>query len=271
MNRFYMKKFSFLAIIMLFLRLPGFSQPFYLIAHRGGIVDSTNVENSLPALDAAIKQGYRMIEMDIRLTKDSVLIINHDKDFKRYYDVDSNVADMTWKQISRLVSDRGSKVVSLEEEFRHCRGHVQVMLDNKIKGNDTVVWKKLIDLLKRYDLLDSAITIGTDESAIWFTGKIRLSATRRQLEENSLKPGYKSTDYYLFGGVKNMTAADVEWARQQGIMVIGAVNMFAYKSGGLPAAFIDIETLKFWGVSRFQIDSELGTAFHELAESKKEK
>lgn len=259
-----MNKTNYLAIVLLLLSLSGFSQSFYLIAHRGGIVDSTNVENSIPALNAAIIQGYRMVEMDMRLTKDSMLIIQHDKNFKRYYGVDSNVADMTWKQINRLVSDRGSKVASLEEEFKHCQGHVQVMLDNKIKGNDTIVWRKLIDLLKKYDLLDSAITIGTDESSAWFTGKIRLSASRQQLDENSRKPGYKSSDYYLFGDVKSMTSADVEWARQQGIMVIGAVNLFAYKNGGLPAAFKDIETLKSWGVTRFQIDSELGTAFQEL-------
>ncbi len=151
------------------------------IAHRGGVVDSTNVENSLPALTAAIKNRYRMVEMDMRLTKDSVLIIQHDRDFKRYYGVDSNASDM--------------------------------------------------------------------------------SCTRQQLEENRHKPGYKSSDYYLFGGVKSMTSEDVLWVGQQGIMVVGAVNMFSYREGGLGAAFKDIETLKSWGVRRFQVDSEMKKGF----------
>ena len=256
-----MAKLNSLAVLLLFLRLPVFSQPFYLIAHRGGVVDSTNVENSLPALTGAIEKGYRMVEMDMRLTRDSVLIIQHDRDFLRYYGVDSNASDMTWSQISRLVSDKGSKVVTLEEEFKHCQGKIQVMLDNKIRGNDTLLWRRVIGLLKKYDLLDSAIMIGTDESTPWFTGKVRLSCTRQQLEENSHKPGYKPSYYYLFGGVKSMTPGDVQWAGQQGIMVVGAVNMFSYRQGGLTAAFKDIETLKSWGVWRFQIDSEMRPAF----------
>lgn len=256
-----MKKHSFLIVFLFCFAGPLFSQPFYLIAHRGGVVDSTNVENSLPALEGAINNGYSAVEMDMRLTKDGVLIIQHDKDLKRYYGVDSNVSDVSWAQISRLTSDKGSKVVTLEEEFKHCQGKVQVMLDNKIRGNDTTVWRKVIALLKKYDLLDSAIMIGTDESTPWFTGKVRLSCTRQQLEQNRLKPGYKAADYYLFGGVKSMTQEDVRWAMQQGIMVLGAVNLFSYRQAGINAAFSDIEILKSWGVRRFQIDSELQPAF----------
>ncbi|HEY4287870.1 MAG TPA: hypothetical protein VGN00_12280 [Puia sp.] len=48
---------------------------------------------------------------------------------------------------------------------------------------------------------------------------------------------------------------------QQGIMVVGAVNMFSYRESGLGAAFKDIETLKSWEVRRLQIDSELKPAF----------
>src|SRR5690606_24765534 len=61
---------------------------YHLIAHRGGIVDSLTAENSLPALKKASKDGYWMVEVDLRLTRDSVLIIHHDPNFKRYFGVD---------------------------------------------------------------------------------------------------------------------------------------------------------------------------------------
>jgi glycerophosphoryl diester phosphodiesterase len=258
-----MIKYFFLAGLSFIINLPVFSQSWYLIAHRGGIVDSTNVENSLPALEGAIKKGYQMVEMDVRLTKDDVLIIQHDRNFKRYYGVDSNAADMNWEQISQLVSNKGSKVVSLEEEFKNCQGKIDVMLDNKIGGNDTLLWTKLISLLKKYNLQENALMIGTDESTPWFTGKIRLSCSRQQLEENIRKPGYNASDYYLFAGVNSMTAADVSWANQLGIMVVGAVNMWSYKQSGTGTAIKDIETLKSWGVKRFQIDSELDATFQK--------
>ena len=75
---------------------------YYLIAHRGGVVDSTKAENSLPALKAAIKRGYKMVEIDLRLTKDSVLIIHHDMNFKRYFGVDKPVSETTWEEIGKL-------------------------------------------------------------------------------------------------------------------------------------------------------------------------
>lgn len=235
------------------------SAQLFLIAHRGGVVDSTNVENSLPALERAVKRGYQMVEIDMRLTKDSVLIIQHDKNFKRYYGVDSAVSDMTWKQISRLVSDKGTKVLTLEDAFKHCTGRMQVMLDNKINGNDTVLFEKIVALLKKYDLQQQALMIGTDESTPYFTGKVRLSCTRQQLEENMHKPGYDPAHYYLFGGVEALTVVNIKWAKAQHIMVVGAVNLWSYKNSAtrLEDARKDISILRSRGVTRLQIDSEI--------------
>ena len=55
---------------------------YFLIAHRGGVVDSARAENSLPALEEAARHGFNMVEVDLRVTKDGVLIINHDADLK---------------------------------------------------------------------------------------------------------------------------------------------------------------------------------------------
>lgn len=247
-------------ILLLLITSSGFAQsPLSFIAHRGGVVDSTNAENSLPALEDAIRQKYYMVEIDMRLTKDSVLIIQHDKNFKRYYGVNKNVADLTWAEISRLKSSKGSKVLTLEEALQHCAGRIQVMLDNKIEGYDTVLFAKVVALLDKYQLREQALMIGTDASTDFFTGKIKLSCTRQQLEENMRKPGYKSSHYYLFGNVNEISKEDVEWARNKGIMVVGAVNAWSYKNKEtyLNDAANDIRILRKRGVTIFQIDSEL--------------
>ncbi|HSB91532.1 MAG TPA: glycerophosphodiester phosphodiesterase family protein, partial [Flavitalea sp.] len=98
----------------------GQQSPYYLIAHRGGVVDSTYTENGLPALLAAIKRGYNMVEIDLRVSKDNVLIIQHDNNFKRYYGVDKAVKEMTWEEISKLRSDKdNSRVLRFEEVLQH--------------------------------------------------------------------------------------------------------------------------------------------------------
>lgn len=234
----------------------------YLIAHRGGVVDSTNAENSLPALQAAYKRGYKMVEIDVRLTKDSVFIIQHDRNFKRYFGVDRSVTDMTWAEIKQLTSDKGgSKVLLLEEALQYCSGKMDVMIDNKVDGNDTLLFGKVVALLKKYGLQKNALMIGTDESTAFFTGKIKLSCTRQQLEENMKKTGYRPADYYLFGG--EITSADVRWAKQHNILAVGVINAWRYRQSANPRldAQKDADRLKATGLQYFQIDSEFDYLF----------
>jgi hypothetical protein len=234
---------------------------YYLIAHRGGVVDSTKAENSLPALKAAVERGYKMIEIDLRLTKDSVLIIHHDSDFKRYFATDKAVTDMNWKEIRKLRSNTGSRVLQFEEALQYCSGKIEVMIDNKIKGNDTALFGRAIALLKKYKLYETALMIGTTESTFFFTGKIKLSCTRKQLEENMLKPGYSPSHYYLFGS--ELTGDDVEWAKRNNILAVGVVNAWRYRRSANPAAEAekDAQRLKATGLTHFQIDSEFERFF----------
>ncbi len=230
------------------------SDGYRLIAHRGGIVDSVTAENSRPALEKAIEQGYWMVEVDLRLSADSVLITQHDRNFRRYFGVDTPVSDMTWQEIQQLRSEFGTPVLSFEEVLQHCRGRIRVMVDNKIEGLDTVLFGKVVALLRKYDLDQEAIMIGTTASTEFFTGRIRLSCTRKQLEENMQKPGYHPSHYYLFAA--DISREDVVWAHQHNIMVVGAVNERNPRS---PAARESARTkavnMQQAGVKIFQIDS----------------
>ncbi|AYB29943.1 glycerophosphodiester phosphodiesterase [Chryseolinea soli] len=260
-----MKKI-FLLIACVFFGAEAYTQTYRLIAHRGGVVDSTRAENSLPALKTAIKQGYWMAEMDLRLTKDGVFILHHDRTFKDHFGVDKPATALTWDEISKLRDTRsGSRLITFEDALRTCRGKMQVMIDNKIAGNDTVMFSQVIRLLKKYNLLEQALMIGTDESTPYFTGKIKLSCTRQQLEDNQKKPGFKPSHYYLFSDAEGMTAEDVAWADRKGIMVVAAINRFHYRDAKNPdeAIAADVETLKSWGVKYFQIDSEFARYFHK--------
>ncbi|MCF6406041.1 glycerophosphodiester phosphodiesterase family protein [Chitinophaga filiformis] len=228
---------------------------FRLIAHRGGIVDSTTDQNSLQALNKAIKKGYWMVEIDLRMTKDSVLVTHHDKTFKNSFGLDAPVSSMTWEAVSKLRNANGYRVLKLEEVLRHCKGKLGVMIDNKLSGNDTVVWMRLISLLKKYDLYSSALMIGTDESTEFFTGKIKLSCTRQQLEDNMRRAYYKSSNYYLFSD--NISKDDNDWASRHDILVVGVINAWAFHGADAASqAAAQAERLKAAGVRNFQIDAE---------------
>lgn len=196
-----------------------------LIAHRGGVVEADSPENSRAALLKAAERGYWAVELDMRMTKDSVLITQHDKNFNRYFGVDKAVTDMTWAEIDSLESEAGTKVQTLENALSLCAENgLNVMIDNKISGFPLPVFEELLSLLNKFNLRDSALMIGTSESAEFFTGKIRLSCTREQLEQNMLRTDYSPENYYYFG---NPSKEDAQWAKENNIMVVAVINEWA--------------------------------------------
>jgi len=131
----------------------------HLIAHRGGVVTDQIPENSLEAIDEAIKRSYYMVEVDVRLTKDRILITHHDKDFNRYYGDDRLVAEMTWKEITNLTGNLGQKVLKLETVLAHSEGKVQIMVDNKIQGFERNAFDQITNLLDKYDMREEALRL----------------------------------------------------------------------------------------------------------------
>jgi glycerophosphoryl diester phosphodiesterase len=268
------------AILFIYLLLSGIilwaqssprAEQIRLIAHRGGVVDSVTDQNSLQALTKAIKKGYWMVEVDLRMTQDSVLVTHHDKTFKNSFGLDAAVSSMTWEAVSKLRNANGYRVLKLDEVLQHCKGKLGVMIDNKLSGNDTAVWVRLISLLKKYDLYNNALMIGTDESTEFFTGKIKLSCTREQLEANMHRTDYRPSNYYLFSDI--ISKDDNDWASRHNILVIGVINAWAFHGMEKTSqAALQAERLKAAGVKNFQIDSQyegLITYPHKISEKRR--
>lgn len=223
------------------------------------MVDESTAENSLQALEKAIARGYCRVEIDVRMSKDSVFVTHHDRDFLRYYGDDTRVTAMTWPTISRLKGDKGNRVHSLEEILSKASGRIHVMIDLKVVGDDTVLHSKLLQSLAKYGLLADAMMIGTDESTDFYRGKIALSCTRQQLEANMQRSDFNPSHYYLFSS--NIDADDVTWASRHGILVVGAVNAWAQQGDPLNKGATSIRRLSDAGVRTFQIDSMFDVFF----------
>ncbi|PWV56145.1 glycerophosphodiester phosphodiesterase family protein [Chitinophaga sp. S165] len=116
------------------------SNSYLLIAHRGGVVDSLREENSMEALQEAGKRGYYMIEVDVRLTSDSILVTHHDANLKRTFGIDTSLSAMTWKALSILKNNNGYRILSFEDVLKAAKGRLQIMIDLKIRGNHPAIF-----------------------------------------------------------------------------------------------------------------------------------
>lgn len=77
---------------------------FWNLAHRGA--SSYAPENTLAAFYKAIETGANGIELDLRYTKDKVIVVIHDATVDRTTNSSGLVADFTWEQLRNL--DAGS-------------------------------------------------------------------------------------------------------------------------------------------------------------------
>ncbi|MFK7827756.1 MAG: glycerophosphodiester phosphodiesterase [Oligoflexales bacterium] len=70
------------------------------ISHRG--LCSAAAENTSAAFQAAIKNGFKCLETDLRVTKDRHIVLSHDPTFKRFLGPDTPIWQLTRTQISTL-------------------------------------------------------------------------------------------------------------------------------------------------------------------------
>lgn len=92
-------------------------------------------ENSIEAIKHCIEMGADIVELDLQLTKDSVLIVMHDSKLDRTTNGKGNVSDHTYAEIQKLVLKNGcgiktkEKVPTLEEAMLVAKDQILVNLD----------------------------------------------------------------------------------------------------------------------------------------------
>lgn len=104
-----------------------------VVAHRG---DWRNFpENSLEAIDNAIKMGVDIVELDVEMTKDGELILMHDRTLNRTTTGKGLVAETNLEDIRKLKLKNGCNirtihnVPTLEEALLHAKGKIMINLD----------------------------------------------------------------------------------------------------------------------------------------------
>lgn len=228
-----------------------------LIAHRGGITGDEFNEFDPASVREAIERGYYMLEVDIRSTKDGVLIVHHDNDFKRFFNDHRNVDEVTWDEISSLRSDRGDySPMAFEELASMCTGKIRLMIDAKVRTQE--VFHKIGEILEKYDLLDGAYFIQL-EAREHFWGRAKFHFRVNQVEdilERQANGEDIARHFFLFDHGNRLNSEIIKWCQRHSITVVPSVNIGHYRlENHWQGAKRDIEFLKECGVTEFQIDS----------------
>ena len=136
----------------------------YICAHRantyGGMYEDKNCpENSIPAIRRCIEAGLDMVELDVRKTKDGILVLCHDDKIDNVTNGSGKIADMTYAQICgydmkiRTTGPvvPGVRIPTLSEALAECKDKIWVNLDlNKC----TIPASEIVGAIEQAGMLD---------------------------------------------------------------------------------------------------------------------
>lgn len=186
-----------------------------VVSHRG---DWRNYpENSIPAIESVIRMGVDIVEIDLKMTKDSVLVLSHDKTIDRMLNGKGLVSDFTLDSLKTFrlkrahnVTTDSLRITTLEEALTVCKDRIVVNLDHA------------------WDYYDAAIAVAEKVGVvdqILMKGKKPLKTVEEKLasHENNFmympiidinKPaGQKLFDQYKEIGVGTQLAYEICWQK----------------------------------------------------------
>ena len=128
-----------------------------VVAHRG---DWRNYpENSLPAIESVIRMGVDMMELDLKMTKDSVLVLCHDGTIDRTTTGSGPVSKYTYEELQQFDLKRGHgigipglKMPTLRQALEVCKDRITVNVD---QGYD--YYDQVLDITEELGMTDQVL------------------------------------------------------------------------------------------------------------------
>jgi glycerophosphoryl diester phosphodiesterase len=143
-----------------------------VIAHRGASAYAP--ENTIAAFKKALEIGADALELDLRQTKDSVLVVLHDANVDRTTNGNGNVDDFTFNELQKL--DTGSwfdkefsdqKIPSLQEVIDLLDDTTIIIIELK-GGNETYpgIEEQVVEIVKQNNIEKLAILKSFDSNVL---------------------------------------------------------------------------------------------------------
>ena len=133
-------------------------------AHRGGSFGAP--ENTMAAFQLASDQGADVCELDVQMSKDGVIFVSHDSNFKRVSGVDKGAWELTWAQIQELDATgdywkgqaEPQKYPLLSDVIEWAIAHdMRLNIELKPTGHETDFEKTVADIINAHNFGDQCI------------------------------------------------------------------------------------------------------------------
>ena len=127
--------FVFCAALCAVFCAAGAELPVKCVSHRGEEYDAP--EASRPAFELAARRRADVVKLDIRFTKDGVVLLSHDSTLKRTMDWNAPINELTFREIREkgvfreVGGHRGEKLLTLREGLEIVKACPEFWIDTK--------------------------------------------------------------------------------------------------------------------------------------------
>lgn len=128
-----------------------------IMAHRGA--SAAAPENTLAAFQEAMDSMSDWIELDVRMTRDGVVVVTHDNNLKRVAGVNKRVSDITYAQLSELdvgslygEEFRGERIPTLEQVLQLTAGKIRLNIELKPLAGNKHLEEAVVSLIYQYEV-----------------------------------------------------------------------------------------------------------------------
>ena len=136
-----------------------------LFAHRGGA--GLGPENTLKTIRRALSQHVDGVEVDVRESRDSVLLAIHDKEIERTTSGAGAINELTLDEIQQFDAGDGERVPTIEEVVDTvCAEDVELLLDLKPSRNGPAIAQRLLDIVIERKCLKATVFSSSDSSIL---------------------------------------------------------------------------------------------------------
>ncbi len=222
---------------------PG-SEAFPLIsAHRGGVNIAGHPENSMAVFKYMVQRTPAILELDVNMTKDSMLILMHDNSLDRTTSGSGRVDQQNWDEIAalKLKDDFGQltryKVPTFDKALKWARKKAILSVDVK-RG---VPFEKVIQMIQKRNMQDYVMVITyslEDAQKVYrLDPSLQISVSIRNVEEfdRFMQSGIPADNMVAFTGTIGIKPELYQKLHERGIPVIvgtmGNIDRSAEASG----------------------------------------
>jgi glycerophosphoryl diester phosphodiesterase len=195
-----------------------------VIAHRAGALHAP--ENSLAALEIAIRQGADYAEIDVQRSFDGVVVVVHDADLMKMARDPHRIGQTEYAELAEVDIGRmfhpdftGERLARLSDFLERAKGRIKLMIELKYYGEDPELARETLRLVRDYGMHQAVAVISLKLNGVRQVQRLAPDIPVGYLEAVGVGNLARLDVDFLAVSVRKATPVFVREARKHGLPV----------------------------------------------------